>query len=246
YLSREKTEAINLEATSSDDYDAGVKELISVTRPLHDDTQANVHYLVKFLVQRALTVTKTGDQPYRSLLEIFTEDFISVLGSVDWPAAELLLRVLLSNMAGLIENQRSTVSAKTIALDLMGLMGSAIMDLQICVRHPCRSLDTSQSDLAKRLVQLSGDILDDKLDATDLLELGGLYRVITEYLGARGADDPQLHSAHAYYLAQWAKHFRVAYQARSSTEVEMKANENVKLASFYNGRRSSVRSRRLV
>ncbi|KAF2395942.1 WD40 repeat-like protein, partial [Trichodelitschia bisporula] len=41
---------------------------------------------------RALASTKSDDQPYHSLLDIFIEDLINVLGSPDWPAAELLLR----------------------------------------------------------------------------------------------------------------------------------------------------------
>ncbi|KAK5294133.1 Sister chromatid cohesion protein 2 [Cryomyces antarcticus] len=87
-----------IDTTSESAHDDKMQRLIRLAKPLHDGAQANAHYLVKFMVQRALSSTKTGDQPYRNLLDIFTEDFIGVLGSTDWPAAEMLLRALLSNV----------------------------------------------------------------------------------------------------------------------------------------------------
>ncbi|TKA67692.1 hypothetical protein B0A49_06189 [Cryomyces minteri] len=186
-------------------HDDKMQGLIRLAKPLHDGAQANAHYLVKFMVQRALSSTKTGDQPYRSLLDIFTEDFIGVLGSTDWPAAEMLLRALLSNIVSLMENEKSTAPSKNMALDLLGVMGSGISDLKIHVRSACRSLDVNESELSTRLVQLFEDLVDEKTDDTDFLEFDGPYRIVLEYLQARDVDDAQLQSACGFHLTQWAK-----------------------------------------
>ncbi|EOD51298.1 putative sister chromatid cohesion protein mis4 protein [Neofusicoccum parvum UCRNP2] len=182
-----------------------IQELDVVIKPLFEDAQKSTRYLVNFMVQRAMTATKTGDQPYRNLLDIFTEDFLNVLGSPDWPASELLLRALLSNMISLAENDKSAAPAKNMALDLMGLMGSGILDLQLHVKSAARNLDTSESDLSRKLVNTAEEIMDDKFEDADLLEFDGPYRIVLEYLKARDLNDPQLQSAQGYHLTQWAK-----------------------------------------
>lgn len=202
---RDQTGIIDMDDACQMDREELVQELSSVMKPLFEDAQKSTRYLINFMVQRAMTATKTGDQPYRNLLDIFTEDFLNVLGSPDWPAAELLLRALLSNMIGLAENDKSAAPAKNMALDLMGLMGSGILELQLHVKGSIRSMDTSESDQSRKLVQMTEDIMDDKFEDADLLEFDGPYRVVLEYLWARDLDDPQLQSAQGYHLTQWAK-----------------------------------------
>jgi cohesin loading factor subunit SCC2 len=69
--------------------------------------------------------TKTGDAPYRNLLDLFVEDFITCLNSPDWPAAELLLRLFLFKMVSLAEGEKTPAPARNMALDLLGLDGSS-------------------------------------------------------------------------------------------------------------------------
>jgi cohesin loading factor subunit SCC2 len=90
----------------------GPEDLASVTNPLYEAAYRDAHYVVNYMVQRALTSTKSGDQPYRNLLDIFTEDFLSVLGNTDWPAAEMFLRVLLAKMFELSENLKGSAPSK--------------------------------------------------------------------------------------------------------------------------------------
>ncbi|KAK7538446.1 sister chromatid cohesion protein Mis4 [Phyllosticta citribraziliensis] len=187
------------------DYDESVRELGSLMKPLFDTAHNSTRYLVNFMVQRAMKATKTGDQPYRNLLDIFTEDFLSVLGHPDWPAAELLLRTLLSNMISLAESDKSSAPAKNMALDVMGLLGSGISDLQMHVKSAIKSIDTSESDLARKIAQIAEDVMDDKFEDLELLEFDGPYRAVLEYLDARDVDDPQLQSAKGYHATQWAK-----------------------------------------
>ncbi|KAK7556994.1 hypothetical protein IWX49DRAFT_615167 [Phyllosticta citricarpa] len=196
---------IDMADASGMDYDESIRELSSMMTPLFENAQKSTRYVVNFMVQRAMTATKTGDQPYRNLLDIFTEDFLSVLGHPDWPAAELLLRTLLTNMIGLAENDKSSAPSKTMALDVMGLLGSGISDLQLHVKNAIKSMDTSESELARKIVQIAEDVMDDKFEDLELLEFDGPYRAVLEYLEVRDIDDPQLQSAKGYHATQWAK-----------------------------------------
>ncbi|KAF2083372.1 putative sister chromatid cohesion protein Mis4 [Saccharata proteae CBS 121410] len=200
--SAEHMQIIDLDDASDVDSDAGLPGIVN---PLFDEAQKNSAYVVKFLVQRALNATKSGDQPYRNLLDIFVEDFLSVLGSADWPAAELLLRAFLSNMIGLVENDKSAAPAKNMALDIMGVMGSGISDVQQYVKNACRTMDTSESELSHRLVQEAEEVLDESFNEAELLHFDGPYRVVLEYVALREINDPQLQSAQGYHLTQWAR-----------------------------------------
>ncbi|ODH49911.1 hypothetical protein GX48_04000 [Paracoccidioides brasiliensis] len=173
--------------------------------PLFDNAIRSAQYITRFIVQRAMTSTKTGDQPYRNLLDLFTGDLISVLGSTDWPAAELLLRVLASQMIGLADHDKSPANAKNMALELLGWMGCAISDLTSSVQHLLPSIDEGDSDLIDHLRQLFDEHLNRSLHIEEILVIDGPHRIVLEYLQERDVGNWQLASARGYFLAQWAK-----------------------------------------
>ena len=182
----------------------GVPDLASLTKPLHDAAQTNARYIVNVLVSRALSTSKSSEEPYRKLLDIFNEDFLNVLGSSDWPAAELLLRMLLMRMIGIIERDSSPAPARTLALELLGVMGSGILELQISARDTARSIDTTESPIARHLCSMVKQLESGSPDSSELLSFDGPYRVVIEYLEARSTgDDLQLQTARGYYLMEW-------------------------------------------
>lgn len=180
-------------------------KLASRVEPLYDNAAKSAQYITRFIVQRAMTSTKTGDQPYRNILDLFTEDLISVLPSTDWPGAELLLRVLASQMVSIAEHDKSTAIAKNMALELLGWMGSAISDLTVSAQHLLPAMDDSDSDFTEYLRQLYDDHSRRALHLQDLVMSDGPYRMTLEYLHKQNLDSWQLTSARGYYLAQWAK-----------------------------------------
>jgi cohesin loading factor subunit SCC2 len=178
--------------------------LSSLVKPLNDAAQANASYIIHVLIQRALSTTKSSEEPYRKLLDIFTEDFISCLGTSDWPAAELLLRALTLRMIGIIEKESSSVPSRTFALELLGNMGSGILELQMTARRAAEAVDPSDQ-LARPLRDMVRQLDGGNLDGRDILAFDGPYRKIIEYLNARNTnDDAQLTTARGYYLMQWA------------------------------------------
>jgi cohesin loading factor subunit SCC2 len=178
------------------------RDLKNLADPLQQSAWKDGAYVIGYLVERALTSTKSGDQPYRNLLDIFTEDFISVLGLPDWPAAEMLLRVLLIKMVAIMDEEKRPVPAKNLALDLMGVMGSGLSDLQLYIQTGRKTLDP-QSKVTAGLLDIAGDL--EEGQECDIHWFHGPYRVIIEYLHAQGLQDPQSQSARGYLLSQWAK-----------------------------------------
>jgi cohesin loading factor subunit SCC2 len=182
-----------------------IQELRDVASPLLDTAIRNATYVVSFIVNRAMKSTKTGDAPYRNLLDLFVEDFITCLNSTDWPAAELLLRLFLFKMVSLAEGEKTPAPAKNMALDLLGLMGAAISELNSHVRKTSTSLENGDSDLGGYLSRLAEASLERRASAIDLVSWPcGPFRACLEFLDARSSEDPQLSSAIGLFMAEWA------------------------------------------
>ena len=204
----------------SDDLDktppgSAVQRLFHETKSLSESAAKSAQYVVQFVVSRALTATKTGDQPHRQLLDIFAEDLIAVLGSPEWPGAELLLRILLIQMIGLADQNKGPAPAKTMALEMLGVMGSAISDLAANTRQSAKFLESDEAQLSGSLTQMLDDCLDGRLEDKDLLGWEGPYRAVMVYLQSLDLGDLQTVSAQGYYATQWAKSLSSSGRARS-------------------------------
>ena len=180
------------------------RRFVVLTKSLFDSAGRSAQHIVNFLVQRASTSSKTGEQPHRHLLDMFVEDLVTVLSWPEWPSAELLLRALVSKMIDIAESSQSTAPAKNMALEILGIMGSAILDITSSARQTARGLETDESKLSELFLQQLDDHLSGMLNKWDLASWDGTFRVILEYLGESNAD-PQFLSAQAYHLTQWVK-----------------------------------------
>lgn len=183
------------------------KDLALVIEPLHGSAFNNARYIVTVLIARASKTAKNSDEPYRKLMDIFTEDFLTVLGSSDWPAAELLLRSMLMSFIALAEDPKKPVPARNLGLELMGTMGSSILALQLQTRSACRNVDTDESPLVNAMVSnfRNAEANNKDIDMNDLLGFNGPYRFVLEYLRARdNSNDAQLQTAKGFLLVQWA------------------------------------------
>ncbi|KAG9687934.1 hypothetical protein KCU95_g10577, partial [Aureobasidium melanogenum] len=199
----------------------GPEDLASVANPLYEAAYRDAHYVVNYMVQRALTSTKSGDQPYRNLLDIFTEDFLNVLGNTDWPAAEMFLRVLLAKMFELSENHKGSAPSKAMALELMGGMATRITELRLQAQSAARNPNTDRSEVTAKLLQIHENVSAEQIEEDELLSFDGPYRIILEYLQARGTDDTELLTARGYHSVQWAKQIlQLNQDTVKSTKIE--------------------------
>lgn len=190
-----------------------IQELQMVVTPLLETAKQSAQYVVGYIVGRAMTSTKTGDTPYRNLLDLFVQDFITCLSSTDWPAAELLLRLFLFKMVSLAEAEKTPAPAKNMALDLLGEMGAAISHLNSHVRNTSAASEKIDGDaeLGRQLARLAEASLDGNIKADDLIAWNGPYRASLEYLDKRCAEDSALQSAVEYRMADWASQIQVNF-----------------------------------
>ena len=170
-----------------------------------DNAAKSAQYVVRHLVQRAMTASKTGEEPHRQLLDIFVEDLIAVLSLPEWPAAELLLRILLASFRNIAENGKSTAPAKNMALELLGMMGSAISELVLSTQQRAKSLESSDAEFSGHMRQMIDDYMDGSLELSEVIIWNGPCHAVVEYLESNSSDDPQADSAQGYFLARWAK-----------------------------------------
>lgn len=190
------------EGEDEDEKEASLERLATKVNRLYDNAVRSAQYIVKFIVQRAMTSTKTGDQPFRNILDLFTEDLLGVIGSTDWPAAELLLRIMASQMVGIADLDKSPATAKSMALELLGWMGSGISDLIVTAQHLLPAMEEFDGDLTDSLRQLFDEYSARSLHPQDLIVPEGPYRMTLEYfLQDKNVDA----SARGFYLTHWAK-----------------------------------------
>lgn len=190
------------------------------------------------LIERASNVSKTGDKPFRNLLDLFVEDFCNVLGSPEWPAAAILLTTLLirtSNMVHGPNAAKQTVVDKDMAYSVLAKIGCGILDFKHRLKQLKRGLDISQSDLSAKLERLANDALTDNaegaIDPVDLYEFEGPYRMVVDSLSdylelKRGRGDPHLDSVTGCHVTLWLEAVR-EFNENSANESRLKVTEEL-------------------
>ena len=176
----------------------------SVALTIYESAFASAHYIVGYLANRASTASKTGETPHRHLLDMFVQDLIIVLTSPEWPASELLLRALVGKMVDFADSAQSSAPAKTMALETLGVIGSAVLEVTTEARQTARGLETDNTDLSASLLRQFDDYLNGQVDKSDLNGKQGTYRSVIEHLSAQTTDAQAL-SAVNFHLVQWAK-----------------------------------------
>ena len=205
---------VNNEEAGAEQHGTAVSELGHVINPLVDTARRNASYVINFIVKRALKSTKAGDTPYRNLLDLFVDDFTSCLNNPDWPAAELLLRLLMLMMVKIVEDNKSPAPAKNMALEILGVVNAAISRVRSYVRKTALSLDaTERDDLGMFLSDLGTSALELKSRPEQMVAWSGPYRAALEYLEERHSEDPHLSSAISFLVAEWATKVCIGYDS---------------------------------
>ncbi|KAM7216012.1 Sister chromatid cohesion C-terminus domain containing protein [Rhypophila decipiens] len=213
-------------------HSTAIQELSALAGPLIDTARLNASYVVNYIVNRALKSTKSGDEPYRNLLDLFVEDFTSCLDNPDWPGAGLLLMILTSRMFTLVDdnNKASTVTAKNMALELLGVIGAAISKLRAHVRKTANAMDTRDADdLGRFLSDLACAALDFQHRPDNMVAWTGPYRATLEYLESRFSEDQHLGSAITFLISDWSHKVCFEYDA-AREDVDERDEEYGRLA----------------
>lgn len=191
-----------------------ISELQGVVSVLGGTTRSNAAHVISFMVGRAIKSTKTGESPFRRILENFLEDLTTCLESPDWPASELLLRLLMGSMMSLVDGERTAAPAKNMALEILGTMGAAISKLRSLVRKTVNSLDAiGDTELGAYLSEFAASALELRSRPEQLVSWSGPYRASLESLDQRCSEDPHLSSALSFLVTDWATKVGVTFDA---------------------------------
>lgn len=242
-----KVPTIRSEPAGADQPYTAIEELEDTSKPLTEAVWHNTSYVVTFIVNRALKSTKSGDTPYRNLLDLFVEDFTTCMDSPDWPAAELMLRQLTLSMMRLWEDQKSAAPAKNMALDILGITSPAIAKLRSHVRKTAENKELAVTDdLAQFLCDLALSALDMKNRPEHVVGWSGPFRASLEYLEERCTLDHHLRSAITFLISEWAYRVHTGYHnfdedmedrdreyGRLAYRLRMMINDSTWLASEY-------------
>lgn len=206
--------------STSDEHDKDpLTRLIHTTEMLFQDASRSAQHIVMWMVDKASKVTKTGDSPYRNILDLFVEDLTLVFDSTDWPASELLLTVLAHRMIHLAQKDKSA-STKNMALESLGVMGSAISTTRASARSlvstVIRDSDSNSSAIAQELCNLTNDRAHFFLQTHELVSPNGPFTIVHSYLSQKGGDGLRTKSAKAFFQMQHA--IQVARHAKEQTD----------------------------
>ncbi|KAM0344308.1 hypothetical protein ACHAPU_007665 [Fusarium lateritium] len=206
--------SIKNEVQGAKQHAVAIKDLDISVAPLSDAAQRNASYVISFIVKRAIGSTKSGDTPYRNLLDLFVEDFTTCLDSPDWPSAELLLRLLMIMMVQLFEAPKTAAPAKNMALELLGGLSAAISRLRSHVQRLTSSFEGNEAgELSQYLADIANQALEHKTRVEQLVAWTGPYRVVLEHVQNRSDEDPHLTSAISFLVAGWAAQVHNGYDS---------------------------------
>ncbi|KAI0843195.1 ARM repeat-containing protein [Hypoxylon sp. FL0890] len=227
----EVTYAIKTEEYAAVQHSTAIQELQALAKSLADGAYRNATYVVNFIVKRALKSTKSGDTPYRNLLDLFIEDFTTCLDSPDWPAAELLLRLTMYIMFQQVDGDKNAAPARNMALELLGLMAAAISRLRSHVRKTATNFEGTDSDeLGLWLADLTLNVLEGNMSMEKTVSWLGPYRVVLEYLQDRLGDDPYLKGAISYLITDWGSQVTLGYDSVGAEDSEERDSEFGRIA----------------
>lgn len=201
-------------STSSLDPDRNPGEVIEklgrLCNPLVETAYRSANHVVNYLINRAMNTTKSGDSPYRLLLDLFTEDFITVLGRPEWPGAEVVLHQILLHSIRLIDDPKTAATVRTMCLEMLGFLGSGMCDLMVYIKSHHHRFD-GNDHVSEILTALRESYLQNTAnDDEDLLNWQGPYRAVIEYLIDHSHEGVN-QSACDYLLAAWGKKVDTAY-----------------------------------
>ncbi|KAJ9496562.1 Sister chromatid cohesion protein 2 [Exophiala xenobiotica] len=183
-----------------------VSRLSRTADNLFEDALKSAQHIVGWMVDKASKVTKTGDSPYRNILDLFVEDLTIVLPSTDWPASELLLTVLAMRMISLAKNDKAA-SIKNMALECLGVMGSAISVTRASARSLLSSIvrdGDSGSSIGQNLAEIVKDQAHFRIEPDELISPDGPFLIVHSYMSAQKGEGLRTKSAKAYFLVQYA------------------------------------------
>lgn len=204
-------ETMNNFPGKEDDKDS-LGELTRKIGSLANEGARSAQEVINYLVQKASMSTKSGDQPYRNLFDLLVEDLINVLTISDWPASELLLRIIVVRMLDMARNEKSA-SSKNMALELLGLIGSAISSLRASLPNLVSAYSReNEQQTSPILLEFADNQMIGSTRNEDLISINGPFATAYHHLARQPDNSLHAKSARAFHLVQWGNVVRSVFR----------------------------------
>ena len=200
-------------------YTSALQALSTSVKAAYLNAYKATNYIVNYFVGRAMKSTKSGDEPFRNLLDLFTQDLLLTLSLPEWPGSELVLRVLAKRMIAIARDDKAAATAKNMSLESLGWMGSEISNLRINIGELAGRTFNHASGISQQLAVLAKKLLQREGVAEEFLSSNGPYFLAINELGRSSSGDWQTDNATGFMLVQWA--VQVVTMSESSTEEGM-------------------------
>jgi len=111
-------------------------------------------------------------------LDIFTEDFLSVLTAPEWPAAELLVRSLIKNLYACLDGDSHGAQVKNVALDAVGQIAAKMRAVRKKLTAQLSSRTDENADTISLITRITEYATGPSLTIQEMTDLQETYRIV--------------------------------------------------------------------
>lgn len=199
----EEAGAAHLEASHNFDSLGKDYDLGSLRRALEGPGQVAKSIAVFLLnkVTQTKVIKSSGDFSYAMVSESLVADLISTVFLPEWPAATLLLSSMCWTFSAILDDPKSPLDAKGVALEQTGIIAAYFRASQLKVESLRPSPESQMSGMRPMPVSLA--VIESEEESDALEHLNSAYVMVLNHLVATDADDQASLSAVDFVISEW-------------------------------------------
>lgn len=174
-------------------------------------------HIIDFLLGRSMKSNKamsTEDAPFKVLLDVFIEDFVTVLHLPEWPAAELMLRWIANSMLMMVDNPKIGAQIKVSAVDALCSIACKVKASTIVIEEPLSPILGAARMLFEAMPVFE---ISEKTTVEELSGLQEVLAIVVMHLTKCAEDDPTYRVSCEFSITNW-----VNFLIRSSRDMNSK------------------------
>ncbi|KAF9974717.1 Sister chromatid cohesion protein 2 [Actinomortierella ambigua] len=196
---------------------AEIWKLAGLLKPASDSAHASMTYVFKFLLSRSTKSSKSSiEADYKTALDSLVTDLLVVLGHPEWPVAEQCLYIYSTSMVRFIDDPKSELNVRTMAVDSLGMVAAKIKATMLrCkksswathLQHPSDSQNEETGAEGQATVEEQRLFYGELTRETNLKDITGLqasYNQVIDYLQPLEWNDRAIRAAKCTWVWQWA------------------------------------------
>ncbi|KAG0270356.1 Sister chromatid cohesion protein 2 [Actinomortierella ambigua] len=205
-----ETESLKLSGTNL------LRQLADLLKPASESAHASMTYVFKFLLSRSMKSSKSSiEADYRTALDSLVTDLLVVLGHPEWPVAEQCLYIYSTSMVRFIDDAKSELNTRTMAVDSLGMVAAKIKTTMLRCKNSTLASHLKHQALQNEDVEGREKMANEEwrlfygelgkgTNINDLISLQGSYNQVIDYLQPLEWNDRAIRAAKCAWVWQWA------------------------------------------